>query len=410
VNPASLSLYFLLMLPPADGSPVPQQPDGAREERAAQDQNWVERQRAKIEWLTDRGIYPKVETIVSGSGLAFGVELRKEQLFGRLGASFETMWSIRGYRANDVKIGAIHGATERVELRPADNLLTSTFEFETDARPGTSVYVHARHRVYPRIDFFGLNQTSTRARRSDFSLTGPSVDVVLQWQPTPELGFGARAGVLSLEIDRGSNDRVPDLQDSFTAIEAPGIGRRNPYITIGAGGVLDRRWPADLPTQGGSLAVAVWRFEPIETGTSAFTRYVVDGRQLFELAGPNHVLALAAVTSLTHADGEPAPFHLQSTLGGSRTLRGLGSYRLRGPFILHGASEYRWRVHRRIELAGFVDAGSASRSVRTIAGDTVVITPGAGIRVLSRTKRIARLDWGWGPDGHRFVITVDGPY
>ena len=64
----------------------------------------------------------------------------------------------------------------------------------------------------------------------------------------------------------------------------------------------------------------------------------------------------------------------------------------------------------RIELAGFVDLGSATRSIRALASDTVVVTPGAGIRILSKTKRIVRIDWGVGPDGHRFIFTVDGPY
>lgn len=408
MNPATLSVLLFLLPPAAAGTP--QQSTPAREEAARKDQGWIDRQRARLEWLTDRGIRPKVDTIVSGSGLAFGVELYQPQLFGKVGASFETMWSIRGYRGNDLRVGDISGSDERVELRPADSLLTSTFELEPDARPGTSVYVHARHRVYKRVDFFGLNQTSSRDLRSDYSVTGPSVDVVVQWQPTPQLGFSARGGVLSLEIDRGHNDRVTDVQDRFTTIEAPGLGRRHPYITVGVGGVLDRRWPGDLPTQGGSIGLAVWRFEPIEAESTAFTRLVVDGRQLYELAGPKHVLALAAIVSFTATDGQPAPFYLQSTLGGSKAVRGLGSYRLRGPVIAYGATEYRFRAHKWIELAGFVDVGSASRSVHAIAGDTVVITPGAGIRVMTRTKRFVRVDWGVGPDGHRFIFTVDGPY
>jgi hypothetical protein len=408
MNPAMLA-SLLFLLPPAAGG-TPRDTAAAREESRTQDQSWIDRQRARLEWLTDRGIRPKVDTIVSGSGLAFGVELYKPQLFGKLGASFETMWSIRGYRGNDLKAGDISGADERMELRPADSLLTSTFELETDARPGTSLYVHARHRVYKRVDFFGLNQTSSRDLRSDYSVTGPSVDVVLQWQPTPQLGFSARGGVLSLAIDRGHNDRVTDVQDRFTTAEAPGLGRRHPYITLGVGGVLDRRWPDGIPTQGGSIGLAVWHFEPIEAESTAFTRLIVDGRQLFELAGPVHVLALAAMVSLTAADGEQAPFHLQSTLGGSKAVRGLGSYRLRGPAIAYGAAEYRLRAHKWIELAGFLDIGSASRSIRAIATDTVVVTPGAGIRVLTKNKRIVRVDWGVGPDGHRFIFTVDGPY
>ncbi len=377
---------------------------------APQDQSWIDRQRARVDWLTGHGIKPKVDSIVSGSGLAFGVELVKTDLFGRLGASFETMWSIRGYRANDLRVGDIHGAGDRVELRPADSLLTSTFELATNARPGTSVYAHARHRVYRRVDFFGLNQTSSDDLRSDYSVTGPSVDLVVQWQPTPHLGFSARGGVLSLEIDRGHNDRVTDVQDRFTTADAPGLIGRTPYVTIGAGGVFDRRSPDDLPTRGGSIGLAVWRYEPIETGTGAFTRLIVDGRQLYELAGPTHVLALAAMGSFTTAVNGPVPFYLQSTLGGSKTLRGLGSYRLRGPVVVTGSSEYRWRVHKWIELAGFVDAGSATRSVRAIASDTVEVTPGAGIRLVMNDKRFVRVDWGRGPDGHRFIFTVGGPY
>lgn len=408
MNSSTLTLLLLLVPPATDGTPPASAP--ARETAAAQEQSWIDRQRARVEWLTDHGITPKVDSIVSGSGLAFGVELAKPDLFGRLGASFETMWSIRGYRANDLKVGDIQGAGDRVELRPADSVLTSTFELQTGARPGTSVYVHARHRVYQRVDFFGLNQTSSRDLRSDYSVTGPSVDLVVQWQPTPHVGFSARGGVLSLEIDRGHNDRVTDVQDRFTTVEAPGLGRRNPYLTVGVGGVLDRRSPDDLPTRGGSIGLAVWRYEPIETGTGVFTRLIVDGRQLYELAGPTHVLALAAIGSFTATDGEPVPFYLQSTLGGSKTLRGLGSYRLRGPVIVTGSSEYRWRVHKRIELAGFVDAGSATRSLDAITRDTVVVTPGAGIRMVMNGKRFVRVDWGRGPDGHRFIFTVGGPY
>ena len=166
------------------------------------------------------------------------------------------------------------------------------------------------------------------------------------------------------------------------------------------------RGPAD---KGGlsALPSGAW---PIEANTGGFTRLIVDGRQLYELAGPRHVLALAALGSLTSADSEPAPFYLQSTLGGSKTLRGVESYRLRGPVVVYGAAEYRWRAHRWIELAGFVDLGSASRSLRAIAGDTVVMTPGAGIRILAQKKRFVRIDWGVGPDGHHVVFTLDGPY
>ena len=407
MNPATLAL-LLFLLPPAGGTPQQssQAPDGA----APQKGSWVDRAQARVDWLTDHGITPKVDSIVSGSGLAFGVELSKADLFGRLGASFETMWSIRGYRANDLRVGVIRGAGDRVELRPADSLLTSTFELDTEAQPGTSVYVHARHRVYKRVDFFGLNQTSSRDLRSDYSVTGPSVDLVVQWQATPHLGFSARGGVLSLEIDRGHNDQLIDVQDRFTTVDAPGLGRRNPYITIGMGGVYDRRTPGDLPTRGGSIGLAVWRYEPTETSLGAFTRFIVDGRQLFELAGPAHVVALAGIGSFTATDGAPVPFYLQSTLGGSKTLRGLGSYRLRGPIVVTGSSEYRWRVHKFVELAAFVDAGSATGSVGAMSRDTFVVTPGAGIRTVLDGKRFVRIDWGRGPDGHRFIFTVGAPY
>jgi outer membrane protein assembly factor BamA len=176
--------------------------------------------------------------------------------------------------------------------------------------------------------------------------------------------------------------------------------------------VLDRRSPDGISTRGASIGIAVWRFEPLDdTPGGGFNRLIVDARQLYELAGPRHVLALAEGASLTSSAGsEPPPFFLQSTLGGSKTVRGLGSYRLRGPIVVHAAAEYRFRAHRRIELAAFLDAGSATPSVGTISRDSVIVTPGAGIRILTSTSRIARFDWGRGPDGHRFVLTVGGPF
>jgi len=142
-----------------------------------------------------------------------------------------------------------------------------------------------------------------------------------------------------------------------------------------------------------------------------FDRTVLDGRYFLRLKGANHVLATRTVLSVTrrHGDG-PVPYYLQQTLGGSGVLRGLSSYRLRGEGLVTLSVEYRWRVHRWVEVAPFVDLGRAAERTGHLSLPGLLVTPGIGLRGRTDSRVFGRLDWAHGPNGHRFILTMGRAY
>ena len=169
---------------------------------------WYER-------LEARGVSFKVGVILPGSHLSFGGRLRDKSLVGLpLCGSVEAAWSLRGYHAYDATIG--HGCRDshRTELRPADVGIASMFNDGALTSPGTSVYLHLRQRVYPRVDFYGLGQDPRREARTDYSISGPSLDVVVQWQRNRHFGLSGRAGAIDLDSGQGPMTACPTPSSS----------------------------------------------------------------------------------------------------------------------------------------------------------------------------------------------------
>ncbi len=164
-----------------------------------------------------KGVTPMLGSIVPGASFSAGAELRRERLLHiPIGASFETMWSIRGYHVYDVRVGRIRGDHNRTELRPIDADVTSVFADGAMLAPGISYYADVRQRVYPRVDFFGLGQAADVAGRSDFGVKGLSIDGVLQWQHNRHFGASVRAGTTHLSLEPGTNHGVVNLEDRYT--------------------------------------------------------------------------------------------------------------------------------------------------------------------------------------------------
>jgi outer membrane protein assembly factor BamA len=359
-----------------------------------------------------KGVTPMLGSIIPGSSFSTGVELRRERLLHiPIGASFETMWSIRGYHEYDLRIGRIRGDRNRAELRPLDADLTSIFTDGALLAPGLSFSADIRQRVYPRIDFFGLGQQSNVKGRSDFGVTGVSIDGVLQWQHNRHFGASVRAGTTQLSLEPGTNHGVVNLEDRYTAADAPGLDSQPRYRALGLAAVVDYRDKARLTSSGSWLGVAWWKAATVETSPTRFMRVVTDARHFVALRNVDHVLALRAIVSTRVGTTDvPTPFYLQPTLGGSKTLRGFGSYRLRGDAVWAATAEYRWHVQRWVEVAPFVDVGAVADRFGALRNVRPAVTPGIGVRARTSERVIGRLDYASGRDGQRVVITLSTPF
>jgi hypothetical protein len=367
---------------------------------------FVTKARRRLARLNDKGFYPDVDILVSGSGLSFGGSYRSPSLRSGLSVEVGTMWSVRGYREYGGQIGWLGHKRSSVLLRPAGAEIGSTLNPQARKRTGWAAFLDARAFNYRRLDYFGLNPDAPEPR-SDFALSGSGIDAVVQWQPRADMGVSARIGHLELQPGAGTNDSRPNVEDVYTALTAPGIGASPRYRVTGIGAAWDRRDSPAISTRGVYLAGTLWRFSTLNDRAPSFTRATADVRAFYPVAGPNHVLAANVLASTDGTSGStPIPFYLQSWLGGSKTLRGFSSYRLRGETLVHSAVEYRWRAARFIEVAPFFDMGAVSATGSSLTDGPLYTAAGAGLRVRTDDRVFVRLDWAYGDDGHRLLLAL----
>jgi outer membrane protein assembly factor BamA len=374
----------------------------------------IQRYRDRYESLKEKGVTFTLGSILPGASLSAGVGYSQPKFLNNyLGMSFDAAWSIRGYQLYDVRLGRLRGRDHRTELAPADADLTSMFNDDSLLAFGTSMFVHWRHRIYPRVDFFGPGQGATKDGRSDFGVRGSSLDVVLQWQSNAHLGLSGRIGTLGLTLEPGTNHGVMDTPALYSDEQAPGLSYQPRYLTAGGAVTLDFRDRPHLTTAGTFVSVGVWHAAPreVDAPDDGWSRFVTEVRNFQPLHGEDHVLALHGLFSTRLGDiTTPTPFFLQQTLGGSKTLRGFGSYRLRGDALWSATAEYRWRAHRRVEVAPFIDVGAVASSFADLRDVGPAATPGIGLRVMSSSRVIGRADLAHGRDGIRTVLTLSTPF
>jgi outer membrane protein assembly factor BamA len=347
--------------------------------------------------------------VVSGSGLAGGVGYRQFDL-GGTGLGFEVggMVSVRRYQEYQASFGFVGGRSTSLELDAADRRAPSLFNDSTPKTPGGALYVDARYRDFPQHIYYGPGIRSRGIDRSDYALTGLSLDAVAQYQLLSSLGVSARTGVLNLHLGRGRNGSLVDVGDRFPVGETPGALDPPSFVTMGLGAVYDTRPEPRLPDGGVFLSVAVRRFFENVAADLDFTRVTVDARHYLTPFTGRGVLALRGLVSSDYAGDGATPFYLQQSLGGSEILRGYSSYRFQDQSLVAATVEYRWRIHRFVDVAPFLDVGTVAPSLSRVSASAFKATPGVGIRTRTQSQTIFRLDWGYSSEGHR-VVFATGP-
>jgi hypothetical protein len=348
--------------------------------------------------------------IVAGSGLAAGAGYeRHDFLRPNLDLELEAAASVRRYQRYRAAIGRLDARDSTLELDTADSSVPSLFNASAHKSLGTAVYLDTRYRDYPRHSFFGTGLDSHKGDKADYTLRGVSVEGVWQRQLTPQFGLSARGGYLGLDVSAGRDSSLLNLEDRFVAAAIPGAIEPPVFFTFGVGVVHDTRTTPAAPNDGGFIGVSVRRFAAHDAPGLSFTRLTLEGRTYGQPGTSRGVVALRLLASndFTGTRGS-TPFYLQATLGGGETLRGYHSYRFRDQAMVHGTVEYRWRVHRFVEVAPFLDMGTVGPGFADLAWGSLKASPGIGVRIRTNRRAIGRLDWARSPEGQRVVFST-GP-
>lgn len=358
------------------------------------------------------GLYPRIQGIAKGSQNAIGVRLWRPNIGSSpLDLHASAFYSINDYEFYDVQFGVIPGADVRLEAASALPLRSTkgddVFELATITRPDRrawGLYGSARYQHYTQLPYFGIGRDSRRADQTTFLQRDALYELFGAWQTGRVFLVGASGGYLQTGIGPGENVDYPSIEEVFGEESAPGLVEQPDYFTAGALFQIDSRDVVANPGRGAVLAVEVKRFFDPDDRFS-FSRMGFDARAFVPLGSPQRVLALRAHGVADRADtGQQVPFFLQSTLGGSHTLRGYRNFRYRGEQVALLQAEYRWEANPAVEFALFIDSGVVAGPGRSLDLGKLRTSWGAGIRLKTPGAFLMRLEWARSPEDNRLFF------
>jgi hypothetical protein len=397
-----------------NGEAKEEQKPGQKEEGfAIKARAWGEKQYERVTRftspLTDAGFTPEIGTLGQGSGLAAGLRWRIDGLGGSpVGIETFAGYSYHGYELYDLRVGMVRDRKARTTLQPPDAHISSHFDAFKARVPGLGLYGHAQYRHSPQHRFWGLGPGALREDGTSFLMRGAMYEMVAEYQRSTFFGVAARGGIIDIEIGPGGDRDRPSTQAVFDDAAAPGLRRQPAYAHFASAVTFDTRDAAGSPRTGGMLGLLGSRFNALNVGPEnlSFSRLAVDGRY-FLPATSRSVVALRLLASRDFADsGGRVPFYLQQTLGGGDVLRGFDRGRFRGTSLVTMSAEYRFDVHKYVELAAFGDAGQVTRGLTDFSPTDFETSWGFGLRAKYKGNVMFRSDIAFSREGHRLIFSA----
>lgn len=338
--------------------------------------------------LSRDGWYPKIGSLTTGSGFAFGPGYRERDLFQRRGVL--ELWaagSFKRYWATQARLAFPELANGRVMLEASANL-----------------------REYPEEQFFGIGPDSLRADESEFALRQRDIGGRAGIRVAPALLVGAGASLYTPRWGAESDLDEDDTNSAFADITLP--PSEIDYVQSTGFVEVDYRRPLNA-RRGGWYRIDFSRFSDRSDGTWSFNRTDIDLRQFIGFFADRRVIALRGWLATSEAaDGSRGvPFYLMPTLGGNDSLRGFRNYRFRGPHALLLQAEYRWEIWSGLDAALFYDAGKVARRRADLNFKALETDYGFGFRFNTSEGVLLRVDAAFGSrDGKHLHIVFGGVF
>src|SRR5262245_46828387 len=171
-------------------------------------------------FLLDReGFHPKLGSLTTGSGFAYGIGFRDRDLFSNQGAlEIFAAGSIKRYWATEARITFPRLAHNHLHLE-----------------------AWGSRRDYPQENFFGLGPDSNRDDRSDYAIRTDHFGGRAGVRPVEHLLVGGAMEYLKPKLGAGQNDNYPDVPVLFPPSDVPGIDSRSDFVRSAAFVEVDYR-------------------------------------------------------------------------------------------------------------------------------------------------------------------------
>jgi hypothetical protein len=338
--------------------------------------------------LGREGLYPKLGSLTTGSGFAYGAGFRDRDLFKR---GVLEVWGASSTR--------LYWATEARLTFPrlaGNHLLVETW---------------AAHREYPEEDFFGLGPGSARADQTSYAIRSNRIGSRAGVKPLRHIVTGGEFEYLNPRLSSGKDETVPSIEDKFDPATAPGLGQSVNYLRSAAFVEVDYREPL-YARKGGWYRLDYSRYDDRSTGHFTFNRFDGDLRQFVGFFSGRRVIAARLFVSTSDTNpGQEMPFYAMPTLGGNDTLRGFRDYRFRGPHAILTQAEYRWEIWSGLDGALFYDAGKVADRRADLNFSDLESNYGFGFRFNTDNGIVFRVDAAFGSqDGKHLHIIFGGVF
>lgn len=225
---------------------------------------------------------------------------------------------------------------------------------------------------------------------------------------TPNFIFGAGYGVerfttsdARIDLDNGDDVALPPIEP------LPGVFTRPWYGHSFVMTAWDSRDSESYNTTGQLFEARLHFFNDWKGGAAPFQRFEGVAQQLVRTFGGRGIADVSARTQLSISQ-EPndVPFFLMPYLGGGDFLRAYSTYRFRDRDALLLRGEYRWVVHKMLDVAGLYEAGVVGPKVDTLTFGKMAQSIAVGIRAHSKKTNLFRADVAYGREGVGFKVGI----
>ena len=336
----------------------------------------------------EAGIYPKVGSITTGGGLAFGGGYRRAFANDEVFVDGIGLVAFKGYR-----LGRVDVSLPRLRRRTLD----------------LRAFVRAAH--FPEEEFFGLGPGSREADRTNFLLDEVEYAVQLSWKPRPWLRLSTQQAWRQPRVGAGTDGHHPSTDVRFTDGSAPGLQGETDFFEAGAlveASSLDR--PGN-PRRGGRYVTSVARFDDRHDRGFDFTRVAAQVEQYVPIFDRKRVLVLRGLANHLQADpGSRVPFYYMAPLGGRDSIRGFDDLRFRDANAWLVNTEYRWEAMTGVDLAVFYDRGAVAPRLEDLSWRKAHESYGAGVRLGTAQSVVMRAEVAFGSrEGVNVYIAMGAP-
>ena len=328
-----------------------------------------------VERLSPRdGAYPRVGGLTTGSGMALGAGYRRHLLDDQLFADASIVLSMKNYKSIDLRARWLRFWDERVEL-----------------------WTNYRYQSFPEEDFFGIGDGATSEARTSYKIAGNDITTRGFLNVRPWLRVGADIGYYSPNVGHGLDAALPSIEERFTDVQAPGLLDQPNFFHHSLFAEADTRDRPGRPSSGGFYRASFSTWDDTTIQQFNFRRFDGEASRFVAIAGEKHVVAVRVGASyVDSADGQRVPFYFLPYVGGSDTVRGLVEFRYRDENMAFVNAEYRWGVHKYVDVVPFFDTGKVGQDWHDINFKRMKTAYGVGARIHSDSRVFFRTDVGTG--------------